>query len=156
MLVKEILNESVAGEFSDDLISLYNDIVYSCGYIRRHKLLLNFKNVEDSLDENDIRDNINEIHELMAEYEQLSTAEVRASRNLSGKKAAMDMRINIAYRSMNRAEPLPPINYSSIREDIVDFKGPNGQLSAMGTKRPKTKKDAARSEVEQLFKENKK
>jgi hypothetical protein len=43
-----------------------------------------------------------------------------------------------------------------LSEDIVDFKGPNGQLSAMSTKRPKTKKDTARSEVEQLFKENKK
>lgn len=43
-----------------------------------------------------------------------------------------------------------------LREDIVDFKGPNGQLSAMSTKRPKTKKDTAKSEVEQLFKENKK
>lgn len=43
-----------------------------------------------------------------------------------------------------------------VSEDIIDFKGPNGQLSAMSTKRPKTKKDTAKSEVEQLFKENKK
>lgn len=43
-----------------------------------------------------------------------------------------------------------------LREDIIDFKGPNGQLSAMSTKRPKPKKDTAKSEVEQLFKENKK
>ena len=43
-----------------------------------------------------------------------------------------------------------------VSEDITDFKAANGHLSAMGTKRPKTKKDSARSEVEQLFKENKK
>jgi hypothetical protein len=45
---------------------------------------------------------------------------------------------------------------NTLLEDIVDFKGPNDQLSAMSTKRPKTKKDTAKSEVEQLFKENKK
>ena len=43
-----------------------------------------------------------------------------------------------------------------VSEDVTDFKAANGQLSAMGSKRPKTKKDAARSEVEQLFKEDKK
>lgn len=43
-----------------------------------------------------------------------------------------------------------------VSEDVTDFKGANGQLSAMGTKRPKTKKDTARNEVEQLFKDDKK
>lgn len=43
-----------------------------------------------------------------------------------------------------------------LREDITDFKAENGQLSAMGSKRPKTKKNQAKNEVEQLFKENKK
>lgn len=43
-----------------------------------------------------------------------------------------------------------------LKEDITDFKAANGQLSAMGSKRPKTKKDAARNKVEQLFKEDKK
>jgi hypothetical protein len=47
-------------------------------------------------------------------------------------------------------------NDNELREDLVDFKAENGQLSAMSTKRPKTKKDTAKSEVEQLFKENKK
>jgi hypothetical protein len=43
-----------------------------------------------------------------------------------------------------------------VSEDVTDFKAANGQLSAMSTKRPKTKKDTAKNEVEQLFKENKK
>lgn len=47
-------------------------------------------------------------------------------------------------------------NKHSLREDLVDFKAANGQLSAMGSKRSKTKKDSAKNKVEQLFKENKK
>ena len=47
-------------------------------------------------------------------------------------------------------------NDNELREDLVDFKAKNGQLSAMGSKSPKTKKDHARSTVEQLFQETKK
>jgi hypothetical protein len=38
---------------------------------------------------------------------------------------------------------------NSLLEDIDDFKAANGQLSAMGTKKSKTKKDSAKNKVEQ-------
>jgi ribonucleoside-diphosphate reductase alpha chain len=57
----------------------------------------------------------------------------------------------------NRAERyINKIKNDTISEDVTDFKAANGQVSAMSTKRPKTKKDTARSKIEQLYQETKK
>lgn len=156
MLVNEIINEGIGGRFSNIVQEMYREILNSCKYIKFHKMFMNYESVGDSLDENDIQNNINELNQMLSEYEDITNIRVSEDSTLATSKKLMDFNINLAYEKMMNTKPYPPIEYSSIKEDITDFKAANGQLSAMGSKRPKTKKDAARSEVEQLFKENKK
>jgi hypothetical protein len=104
----------------------------------------------------DIQNNINELEEIIKQYDILSSDDVSQNINLKNKKVLMDSFINAGLKKIHNTKPYPPLDYSFLEEDSIDFKGPNGQLSAMSTKRPNTKKDTARSEVEQLFKENKK
>ena len=156
MLVNEIINESIGARFSNVVQEMYREILNYCKYIRFHKMFMNYESVGDSLDENDIQNNINELNQILTEYEDITNIRVSEDSTLASSKQLMDFNINLAYRKMMNAKPYPPIDYTSIKEDITDFKAANGQLSAMGSKRPKTKKDSAKNEVEQLFKENKK
>lgn len=156
MLVKEILSEAIENGFTPAVQSSYRDIINSCEYIRYHKLFVNYKDIGDSLDMNDIQKNIKELEEIIKKYDVLSSDDVSRNTNLKNRKVLMDSFINDGLKKIHNTKPYPPLDYSFLGEDSIDFKEANGQVSAMSTNRPKTKKYTAKSEVEQLFKEDKK
>lgn len=156
MLVNEIINEGIGAKFSNVVQEMYREILNSCKYIKFHKMFMNYESVGDSLDENDIENNINELNQILSEYEDITNILVSEDSTLAPSKKIMDFNINLAYEKMMNTKSYPPIDYTPMKEDITDFKAASGQLSAMSTKRPKTNKDTAKRKVEQLFQETKK